>query len=468
MTGRNPRLDVSRLAGLGVVVAGAGVTGTSARRHLAALGARVTVLDDRDGSAAAGLPPRTGLVVVSPGWRPDHPLLAAAAADGVPVWGDVELAWRLACAPGRPAAPPWLVVTGTNGKTTTTGMLAAVLTAAGATTVATGNIGLPVLDAVLAEPAYDVLAVELSSFQLHWAPSVVPFAGAVLNVAADHLDWHGSATAYAASKLRALGDARTIAVGVADDPGSAALIATAPSTRRVLVRASPPAAGELGVADGPDGAAVLLDRAFTAFTADGPGGAGEVLAAVADVPALRAPHDATNALVAAALARAYGVPAAAVGRGLAAYRPGPHRVERVGVVAGVGYVDDSKATNPHAALASVTAYPSVIWIAGGLNKGLGFDELAAAARGHVRAAVLLGSCREQIAAALARHAPQIPVIRVPDLDHGVREAARLARTGDTVLLAPAAASFDMFRDYAERGEVFAAAVRRLADREDSP
>jgi len=441
--------------GLPVVVAGAGVTGSSVTRALAPLGARVAVVDDADGSAARPLPGGTALVVVSPGWRPTHPLLVEAAARGVPVWGDVELAWRL----GRDRSTPWLVVTGTNGKTTTTGMLAEILSAAGCSIVACGNIGLPVLDAVLHEPPHDVLAVELSSFQLFWAPSVRPRAGAVLNVAPDHLDWHGSLAAYTAAKARAYGDADTVAVGV---DGADALLRHAPG-RRVRVTLAPPAAGELGVVHQVGGPALLVDRCF----APGAPEHAEALGALGDLPALRAPHDVTNALVAAALARAHGVPAEAVGAGLAAYSPGPHRLQVVAEHAGITWVDDSKATNPHAAIASLQAVgrgagsdASLVWLAGGLNKGLAFEDLARAAAGTVRVALLLGRCAPEIAEALARHAPQIDVIRVPDLDHGVREAARLARSGDTVLLAPAAASMDMFRDYRERGEVFAAAVRQ--------
>ncbi len=182
------------LAGSRVCVAGLGVAGTSAARALAGLGADVVTADRRDGTDQA-LPAGTDLVVASPGWRPDQPLLAAAAAAGVPVWGDVELAWRL-----RRTDAPWLGVTGTNGKTTTVRMLESILRAAGYRAVACGNVGLPVLDAVLADDPYDVLAVEVSSFQLHWMQTVEFRAAAVLNIAPDHLDWHGSMEAYTAAK----------------------------------------------------------------------------------------------------------------------------------------------------------------------------------------------------------------------------------------------------------------------------
>ncbi|MGI8683248.1 MAG: UDP-N-acetylmuramoyl-L-alanine--D-glutamate ligase [Mycobacteriales bacterium] len=465
MTARSPvpAPDWEHLVGC---VAGLGISGVAAAETLLRRGARVTVVDARTGeretvraallealgarvllgaAAATKLPAGTGLVVTSPGWRPDAPLLVAAAAAGVPVWGEVELAWRLR---SRPAAP-WLAVTGTNGKTTTVRMLAAMLASAGHRTVAAGNVGMPLLEAVQARPAYDVLAVELSSFQLHWSASLECSAAAVLNVAPDHLDWHGSFEAYAVTKAKIYRGVGT-AVFNAGDPVSRQLAAGAP--RRVGVTLGPPPVGYLGVTEG-----VLLDNAF---------GPTVELAAAAEVrPA--GPHNVANALAAAALARAYGVPPAAVRGGLVAYAPDPHRNAAVGTVGGVAYVDDSKATNPHAAAASLSAYPSVVWVAGGLAKGASFDDLVAGVAGRLRAAVLLGADRGEIAAALRRHAPDLPVVEVAATDTGAMDtavcaAAELANRGDTVLLAPAAASMDMFTDYRERGSAFAAAVGRLA------
>jgi len=482
--------------GLPVLVAGAGASGEAAARALLGLGARVTVADrvasERTGAlAAAGAavaleppapPAGTALVVTSPGWRPDAPLLVAAVAAGIEVIGEVELAWRLR----PPAAAPWLAVTGTNGKTTTVRMLESILRAAGLRAVATGNVGLPVVDAVLADPPYEVLAVELSSFQLHWSPSVRPAAGAVLNLAPDHLDWHGSYGAYAAAKERIWAGGGTVAIGNADDPEVAARLAAAPG-RRVGVTLAPPAAGQLGVAGG-----ALLDRAFAtdpvplagasevrpagptvvpaglaaAANRGGPA-VGIELARVADVRP-PGPHNVANALAAAALARTHGVPADAVRAGLRAFVPDRHRNERVAEVAGVAYVDDSKATNPHAAAASLAAYPRVVWVAGGLLKGAPVDELVASVAGRLAGAVLLGADRAAVRAAIARHAPDVPVVEVARTDDGamsevVRAAAALARPGDTVLLAPAAASMDMFRDYGARGDAFATAVRVLAE-----
>ena len=437
-------------AGRRVVVAGAGISGAAAARVLRERGAEVTVVDARGGEDVVvtdAVPAGTELVVTSPGWRPDSPLLLDAATRGVEVYGEVELAWRLR----GPDAAPWLAVTGTNGKTTTVQMLAAILTAAGQRTVAAGNVGLPLLDAVLAD--HDVLAVELSSFQLHWSSSVRPLAAAVLNVAPDHLDWHGSMGEYGRAKARIW--AGGTAIGNADDEVTRALLSRAPG-RRVTFTLRTPRAGELGLVED-----LLVDRAF----ADVEGEATE-LAQLSDL-SVPGGHNVANALAAAALARAYGVPAEAVRNGLRGFRADPHRNELVATVDGVQWVDDSKATNPHAAAASLAAYDRVVWIAGGLLKGADVDDLVRRAAPHLAAAVLLGTDRQPIRDALSRHAPDLPVVEVSRLDTGamsevVAAARRLAVPGDTVLLAPAAASMDCFRDYKERGDLFAGLAKGLA------
>ena len=464
-----------RLAGLRVFVNGLGITGPPVARLLAARGALVTAVDGRDDEAnrraakeLAGLgvpvtftehpalPPGTDLVVTAPGFRPGSPLVAAAAAAGIPVIGDVELAWRL-----RPALPgggrqEWLGVTGTNGKTTTVLMLAAMLTAAGYRSIAAGNVGLPVIEAVTEPEPYPVMAVELSSFQLYWSHSLRPLAAVVLNVAAHHLDWHGDIDSYAQAKSRIYAPG-TVAVCNSGDARSRELAAAARGTARVVpFRLGAPGPGELGVAGG-----ALLDRAFG-------DPAGAALADVADVrPA--GPHNVADALAAAALARAYGAPPDAIAAGLAAFRPEPHRMSLVARVGGVDYVDDSKASNPHAAAAALNSYPSVVWIAGGLFRGADADVdlLVGEVAPRLRGVVLLGADREVIRRSLARHAPDVPVVEAVRTDTGamdlvVTSAARLAVPGDTVLLAPAAQSFDMFRDYPARGDAFAAAVGRLA------
>ncbi|MEU0131793.1 MULTISPECIES: UDP-N-acetylmuramoyl-L-alanine--D-glutamate ligase [unclassified Streptomyces] len=459
-----------------VTVAGLGVSGMPAARALHERGALVTVVNDGDDERSRAqaaelealgvtvrlgdgdtLPESTELVVTAPGWKPGKPLFQAAAEAGVPVWGDVELAWRLR---GSDAAP-WLAVTGTNGKTTTVRMLASILQAAGLRTAAVGNIGVSLLDAVLGDEKYDVLAVELSSYQLHWAPSLRAHSAAVLNLAPDHLDWHGSMEGYAADKGRIYEGNSVACVYNAQDQATEDLVREADveeGCRAIGFTLGTPGPSQLGVVDG-----ILVDRAFVANRQK----QAQELAEVGDVDP-PAPHNIANALAAAALARAFGVEPAAVRDGLRAFRPDAHRIEHVADVGGVTYIDDSKATNTHAAEASLAAYEPIVWIAGGLAKGATFDELVTGAAKRLRGAVLMGADRALIREALARHAPEVPVVDLDRTDTGamseaVREAARLAGPGDTVLLAPACASMDMFVNYNKRGEAFADAVRELAD-----
>ncbi|CAM5585313.1 UDP-N-acetylmuramoyl-L-alanine--D-glutamate ligase [Streptomyces atroolivaceus] len=459
-----------------VTVAGLGVSGVPAARALHERGALVTVVNDGDDERSraqaaelealgitvrlgdgATLPESTELIVTAPGWKPDKPLFLAAAEADVPVWGDVELAWRLR----GPGAAPWLAVTGTNGKTTTVRMLASILEAAGLRTAAVGNIGVSLLDAVLDDEAYDVLAVELSSYQLHWAPSLRAHSGAVLNLAPDHLDWHGSMAGYAADKGRIYEGNSVACVYNAQDGATEDLVREADveeGCRAIGFTLGTPGPSQLGVVDG-----ILVDRAFVANRQK----QAQELAEVGDINP-PAPHNIANALAAAALARAFGVQPAAVRDGLRAFHPDAHRIEHVADVAGVTYIDDSKATNTHAAEASLAAYEPIVWIAGGLAKGATFDELVTGAAKRLRGAVLMGADRALIREALARHAPEVPVVDLDRTDTGamsaaVREAALLARPGDTVLLAPACASMDMFVNYNKRGEAFADAVRELAD-----
>ncbi|MFC1259992.1 MULTISPECIES: UDP-N-acetylmuramoyl-L-alanine--D-glutamate ligase [Streptomyces] len=457
-----------------VTVAGLGVSGVPAAKVLHGLGARVTVVndgaDERARAQAAELealgitvrlgdgdtlPDGTELIVTAPGWKPAKPLFTAAGQAGVPVWGDVELAWRLR----RPDSAPWLAVTGTNGKTTTVQMLASILKAAGLRTAAVGNIGVSLLDAVTGDEEYDVLAVELSSYQLHWAPSLRAHSAAVLNLAPDHLDWHGSMEAYAADKGRIYEGNRVACVYNVADKATEDLVREADveeGCRAIGFTLGSPAPSQLGVVDG-----ILVDRAFVENRHKN----AQELAEVSDVNP-PAPHNIANALAAAALARAFGVPAAAVRDGLRAFTPDAHRIAHVADVDGVAYVDDSKATNTHATEASLAAYESIVWIAGGLAKGATFDELVAGAAKRLRGAVLIGADRALIREALARHAPEVPVVDLDRTDTGamlqaVQEARRLARPGDTVLLAPACASMDMFTNYNQRGDAFARAVREL-------
>ncbi|HCB05179.1 MAG TPA: UDP-N-acetylmuramoyl-L-alanine--D-glutamate ligase [Nocardioides bacterium] len=481
--------------GVRAVVAGFGVSGFAAADNLLHLGAHVTALDERSegpdqraekaellevlgatirlgAGATATLPDDVDLVVTSPGWRPDAPLLAQARARGVPIWGEVELAWRLR---DPDHDTPWLAVTGTNGKTTTVRMLDAILRAAGLRSVAAGNVGLPLVEAVMDPEPYDVLAVELSSFQLHYTTSMSAQAAAVLNVAEDHLDWYADLAAYAADKGRIYEHVQRACVYNAADPVTEELVREADvveGARAIGFTLGMPGVGMLGVVED-----ILADRAFVEERETSAAELCTLADLAVDNPSGPAPHTIQNALAAAALARAYGVSQAAVRDGLRGFRPDGHRIALVAEHDGVAWVDDSKATNPHAALASLLAYDPVVWVAGGLAKGASFDDLVRRVAGRLRGAVLLGRDRDVIAAALARHAPDVPVVLVGTGETSVAEgdqasgdagpmrdvvaaAAEFARPGDTVLLAPGCASMDQFTDYAARGDAFAAAVRQ--------
>ncbi len=488
------------LAGRHVVVAGSKIVGASATRVLLSLGAVVTVFDDGNGPedlarevtlSTAGastvfgpfnpatFPSDADLVVVSPGYPPQAPLLQQAHHQQVPVWGDVELAWRLtlhAQAQGL-HTPAWLCLTGTNGKTTTVRMVEAMLRASGARAVAAGNVGLPLLDVVGhggepgddQQPPFDALALELSSFQLHYTDTMRPLAAALLNIAPDHLDWHGGLDQYAADKQKVFHAASVAIVNAADVVATHLLDQAreqgllAAGARCVSFTRQQPQPGQIGVRDG-----MILDRAF-------PDEAAQVELAPVEWVQPAAPHNVENALAAAALARAYGVSAQAIAQGLRDFQPEPHRIATVATLGRVRYVDDSKATNTHAAAASVQAFPSVVWIAGGLAKGATFDDLVVRCLPHLGAVVLLGRDRQLLAQALHEHAPHVVVHQLETtageqamreaVDLGSALADSLVSAGHpevTVLLAPACASMDMFTNYHHRGQAFATAVQVLA------
>lgn len=484
-----PGLDVRDAR---LLVAGFGVSGYAAADQALQRGARVTVVDAADtaehrerarilteaygltahlGAGAADTLPNGeefDVVIASPGWRLDQPLLVQAAQRGIPVWSEVELARRMQAADG----PAWLGVTGTNGKTTVVGMLAAILHADGQRVAACGNVGLPVIEAALDPQGFDVLAVELSSFQLERTEHLDCEAAVVLNITEDHLDWHGGLAQYTAAKARIYEGVRTACVYSAADTATRRLVEEADvreGARAIGITLGPPGLSELGVVGD-----LLVDRAFLA---DRRTSAAE-LASLADLAHL-GPHGAPahmvlNALAAAALARAHGASQHAVREGLRAFTLGEHRSVAVARHGGVVYVDDSKATNPEAARAALAAAPSVVWIAGGLTKGADLDPLVAAAAPRLRGVVLIGQDDVPFREALARRAPEAPVRRIapggtdqPDgradlMRRAVAAARALAQPGDVVLMAPAAASMDQFRDYAERGELFAAAARALS------
>ncbi len=484
--------------GLRVVVTGLGVSGFAAADALLERGARVTVVDG--GSTAPiqaerakvldilGAEIRIGIehvttwpqdiggvdvVVTSPGWRPTQPILAHAGSLGIPVWGEVELAWRLRT---RYGAAPWLCVTGTNGKTTTVLLLESMLRAAGVRALAVGNVGTPVLEAVLHPEPFDVLAVELSSFQLHYASSLSPLASCVLNIAPDHVDWHGSEQAYANAKARIYARTQVACVYNAQDKATETMVEEAEvieGARAIGFTLGIPDRSMLGLVE-----EVLADRAFVAQRAD----SAAELCTLTDIDAtgVPAPHMVANVLAAAALARAAGVPPVAVRDGVRAFVPEQHRITEVAVIDDVRFVNDSKATNPHAAAASLAAYPDVVWIAGGQLKGADVDALVQQAASRLRTVLLMGADRDQLAQALARHAPDVAVeeVATPEtegmslnarrlrldalMDEVIEAAIVAARPGDVVLLAPAAASLDMFDSYEARGDCFTQAVLRRA------
>jgi UDP-N-acetylmuramoylalanine--D-glutamate ligase len=466
---------------LRVAVLGLGVTGFAAADTLAELGSDVLVIADSadderlrllevigarfaetSADALAAFDPE--LVIASPGYHPDHPLLLWSAGHGIPVWGDIELAWRLRDkvprADGTPAE--WILITGTNGKTTTTQLAATMLVAGGLRAAPCGNIGVPVLDAIRDPGGFDVLVVELSSYQLHWMTGIVtPLAAVCLNLADDHYDWHGSAAAYRDAKAKVYTNTRVACVYNLADDATRAMVEDAEvqeGARAIGFGATIPGPSDIGLVEG-----ILVDRAFL----DDRRNSALELATLDDLrdAGLDAPHSVQNVLAAAALARAADVPPAAIRDAIRGFRMDAHRTERVAEAAGVLWVDDSKATNAHAAHAALSAFDSVVWIAGGQLKGVDPAPLITRHASRLRAAILLGIDRAELREAFARHAPGVLLIEVDETETegvmpaAVRAAASVAQPGDVVLLAPSAASFDQFTGYADRGRRFAAAVR---------
>jgi UDP-N-acetylmuramoylalanine--D-glutamate ligase len=456
---------------LQVTVAGIGIAGFAAADALMQLGAKVTIIDGADGEKQReraeilgalgatiqlrhdGPIPQSDLLVVSPGLRPSDPLIASALSSGVPVWGELELAWRLR-APAT--AAPWLCVTGTNGKTTTTMMCESMMRSAGLRVVAAGNIGHSIVDVVMHD-LMDAIVVEVGAPQLPFVQTISPLASVCLNIADDHIDHFGSMDSYVAAKARVYERVQRAAIFNVEDETTLRMVEEADvidGARAIGFTLGVPDVSMLGVVDD-----ILIDRAFI----DDRRNSAQELATISDVRP-SAPHNVANALAAAGLARAYGVPATAVRDGLTTFAPAPHRISFIARVNDVDYIDDSKATNAHAAQTSLVAYPSVVWIAGGMAKGQEFDELVKSAAPRLRAVILLGVDREVLAESLSRHAPDVHVTVLDGGETGtmalaVDRAMELALAGDTVLLAPGCASWDMFRDYSHRGDLFAEAVR---------
>jgi len=443
---------------------------------LAVIGARLVIETDPDVVPPELVELAPDLVVVSPGYRLDHALVAWAQGRGIPLWGDIELAWRLR--DRSRVTAPWIAVTGTNGKTTTVQLTTHFLVAAGHRAVSVGNIGIPVLDAIRDPEGFAALVVELSSFQLHWLRrsgpgSLEPLASVCLNVADDHLDWHGSREAYAEAKSTVYANTGIACVYNRDDDATMHMVEEAEvqeGCRAIGFGFGAPGQSDLGMVGD-----IVLDRAFlpdrnnVALELTTHGELVEL--------GLAAPHMVANVLAAAALARAFGVPSETIRTGLTTFHVDHHRTEPVGFANDVLWVDDSKATNSHAADAALASFESVVWIVGGLLKGTELGPLVHKHKKRLKGVVVIGINRQPVVEAFARHAPTVPVFEVtaPETKDVMPEAVRLAVSiagrGDVVLLAPAAASMDQFTDYADRGNRFAAAVRDLtggADDDDTP
>ncbi|MGM7671875.1 UDP-N-acetylmuramoyl-L-alanine--D-glutamate ligase [Microbacterium sp. A93] len=481
--------------GLRVAVLGLSVTGFSAADTLTELGADVLVLSESASEEYERLVPVIGahleigpldvvpqrvrdfdpeVVVASPGFSPSHPLIQWAQDAGIALWGDVELAWRVrdkvVRADGTPA--DWVLITGTNGKTTTTQLTATLLAEGGLRAAPCGNIGVPVLDAVRDPAGFDVFVVELSSHQLWYigqsssAGELVPHSATCLNLADDHLVWHGSTAAYRDAKSFVYRNTRVACVYNKADVATRQMVEdaeVAEGARAIGFDLGVPGPSDFGVVDG-----ILVDRAFLD---DRRNSALELTTlAELDRAGLAAPHMVQNILAASALARALGTPPEAIRRALETFRLDAHRIQVIARHQGVTWVDDSKATNPHAAASSLRAYPGAVWVLGGDLKGVDLSDLVADAGRTASAALIIGVERAELVAAFERHAPAVPVIEVVTgetedvMTRVVELAAGIATDGGTVLLAPAAASFDQFTSYADRGHRFADAVRRWIDR----
>jgi UDP-N-acetylmuramoylalanine--D-glutamate ligase len=447
-----------------VLILGAGVTGVAVARALSKRGAKVSLADDAVTEVTGFSVSPTDkfsasefdALLVSPGWKSDHKLITDAEKSGVELWNEVDLAWKL-----RAELVPnqrWIALTGTNGKTTTVEMAAAMLREGGISAVACGNVGTTVIESVESSEKYDVLVLELSSFQLHWIREAIFEAAAILNIAQDHLDWHGGFNQYAAAKIAIL-DRASAGILNGDDPEVVSRV-TKWQGRKVFFSLDTPGPGEIGVVE-----ELLVDRAFVSDPQEA-----AMIAEIIDVTPT-VPHNVANALAAAGLARSIGISHESIRLALQKFKLGRHRIEIVFSSDEVNWINDSKATNPHAAAASLMSTLSAIWIAGGLAKGAEMADLIKRCKSRIKVAILIGADRELIAAELRENAPDVEIVYVDapssyvkgGADNSLMEAvvsAAKARAvaGDTVLLAPACASMDQFLSYADRGERFTKAV----------
>lgn len=434
------------------LVVGLGTSGSAVARHLRDRGARVIAIDDApteatrarageigidlvdcaDEAALGSLVGAADVVVPSPGVPVSHPVFQLASASQTPVRGEIELAFRW-------TRHPLVAVTGTNGKTSVTALITEMLEASGIRAVAAGNIGLPLCDAVRRD--VDIVVVEVSSFQLWWTDTFRPSVAVWLNVAEDHLDWHADSESYVAAKSRiwAHQGKNDTAVVNADDPVvSEASVGARSKVVTFAIEAEAVYRLDEHILRAPDGEIVSVDELQRAL-----------------------PHDISNALAASAAARAAGATMEGVRTALRDYVPLPHRLALVADANHVRWYDDSKATNPHAALTAIRSFDSVVLIAGGRNKGLDLGLLAEASD-RIRGVVAIGEAQAEVEAAFSG---VLPVTSASTMDEAAEVAAAIADPGDVVLLSPGCASFDSYGSYSERGDDFARAVRQLVRRQ---
>ena len=467
------------MSGKTVIVAGLGVSGQSMMEVLGSRAEKVLGVDEKKPDADLHSFDRidwdhVDLVMTSPVFNPRTPFILEAQRRGIPVMSEVELAWQLRVncdSTGEPAR--WIGITGTNGKTSTTEMTSEMLTACDLTAPAVGNIGKAVSHAVV-DPANDVLCVELSSFQLHFTDSLALDCAAITNIADDHLDWHGGIENYAADKAKVFHRVKKALVYNADDERVTRLAfaaETAEGCRKVGFTLSEPQDGQIGVKDG-----WIVDMSGIA---GGEPGMPEQVAKVSEFTHLTEPdgtvypHLLADALTALALVLGLGADKEKAIASLEQFTPGGHRIQTVATATtpdggSIRFVDDSKATNAHAAKASLNSFAdkSVVWIAGGLAKGSRFEQLVAEQSHTIKAAVVIGKDQQPILDAFAASAPDIPLTIIDPanndviMERAVDAAGEYAQSGDVVLMAPACASMDQFKSYADRGNQFAQQAQR--------
>jgi UDP-N-acetylmuramoylalanine--D-glutamate ligase len=448
-----------------VVVAGAGITGQAVAKALVERGALVTFVDEKVDQVEGFQVRRPeeitkddfDALLVSPGWKESNPIVLLARTEGKEILNEIDFAWHIK--EEKYPKQKWLALTGTNGKTTTVEMVAHIFATAGLQAKACGNVGTTVIESVTGNEKFDYLILELSSFQLHWLKDAQFISTAILNIADDHVDWHGTFDAYASAKISIL-DKSTTAILNGDD-GEVVGRTAHWLGRKIFYSLDTPGPGELGVVE-----ELLVDRAFVAD----PQEAGMIAELNEVLPTV--PHHISNALAASGLAATVGISHEVIREALKSFKPGRHRIEEIANINGVKWINDSKATNPHAAAASIMSNFSVIWIAGGLAKGAAMEPLVERTWSRLKCAILIGEDRNLIAEALAKHAPQLPIylIDTPSsysrggvdnsfMDLIVRKALESSDEGDVVLLAPACASMDQFISYGDRGDRFTQSVK---------